>query len=333
MKLELPQPEIWERLNDAVKQELSLEAEASVRVFTDLSAAVFEIAQGTAQFMSHKKAVGWIKGQTPVFDFLLPHFYKEAYEIQQISHSLLQNEEALKTWAQDLKRDTAFILFAEDHPITGEIYPFADELDRLLNEKRIPSFRISHRSHFEQKNQIRPYTVRICAFAANLAVAVCGERFRSPALVASFQWWNKAEVIERLQESRQRYVSSPELVQGFEKAVSVEAKLWFQNSASRLWDRAVAIFPDVNGEALLRQIAGKLNLAAGENQERLPLDTTNLCYRPSARPYHGWWEPYPGDDVLSGLMIFSADILVTKDFAKLVLSSYEEVKSLQSWTA
>src|SRR5437868_6339989 len=155
MKLALVPLEEWEKLNDQLKIQFSLPAENSVKIYKGMAHAVFETAQGTAQFLSHKRSLGVVKGQTPYFDSLLPYFYKEVFGVQAISHLALTDPEV---WVNSLKKDTIFVLLAEDHPVTGELYNY-DRLDELLNEKKIFSFRISHFRHFYEKVPLRPFFV------------------------------------------------------------------------------------------------------------------------------------------------------------------------------
>lgn len=328
--MDLPLTENWEQLNDLLKAELLIASPLGVRTFKDISSAVLEIAQGTAQFFSHKKSVGFVKGQTPTFDFLLPYFYKEAYQVKITGY--LQMDD-IKAWVEALNKDTAFVLYAEDHPVTGEVYSFCDELDRLLNEKRIGSFRISHARFAAENLEVRPYSVRICSWASDLCVALCGERFRSPALVAHRQHWDKEGVLQNLRNARAAWKQDPQAVQDFEKSFAAVAGVqpWFSaRQTQRLWDRALLIFNDVSAEALAEKIFAHFGWSVTEGWRHI--ETTNMCRWSAVRMYNSWWEPLPPDDVLRGLLIFSADLLKTKDFAKLVLSSYEEIKNLQAWT-
>ncbi|HEY8270180.1 MAG TPA: hypothetical protein VIG33_04780, partial [Pseudobdellovibrionaceae bacterium] len=144
MKLALIPLEEWERLNDQLKIDFSLPAGNSARIYKGMAHAVFETAQGTAQFFSHKRSLGVVKGQTSYFDSLLPYFYKEVFSVQAMSHLAVVDPEV---WVNSLKKDTSFVLFSEDHPVTGELYDY-DHLDELLNEKKIFAFRISHFRHF-----------------------------------------------------------------------------------------------------------------------------------------------------------------------------------------
>ncbi|KYG68222.1 hypothetical protein AZI87_02905 [Bdellovibrio bacteriovorus] len=326
MFIDVVRPEAWEELNDQVKAALGLEPKARARSFAGIASAVFEISQSTAQFMSHKKAIGVILGQTSVFEGLLPYYYKETYEVAALSHLKLHD---VKEWVENLKKETCFVLFAEDHPVTGEIFPFADELDKLLNEKRIFSFRVSHARHFQESITIRPYTVRLCSYAPSVAVAIVGERFRSPAMMAQNMSWQAEAFIKELTEARGEHQSNPLLVENFEKEISAVARLYFSAEATRLFDRAVFSFSDVSAEAVADNLFKKLGISKVEGWQKMA--STNMCHWSAIKMFRHWWEPTPSLEQLRGLLIVGLELLNTKDFAKLVISSYEEVKLQQSW--
>ncbi|KYG62038.1 hypothetical protein AZI85_07490 [Bdellovibrio bacteriovorus] len=326
MFIDVVRPEAWEELNDQVKAALGLEPKARARSFPGIASAVFEISQSTAQFMSHKKAMGVILGQTSVFEGLLPYYYKETYEVAALSHLKLHD---VKEWVESLKKETCFVLFAEDHPVTGEVYPFAEELDKLLNEKRIFSFRVSHARHFQEAIAIRPYTVRLCSYSPSVAVAVAGERFRSPAMIAQNMSWNAEAFLKELSDARREHQNNPLLVENFEKEISAKAQPYFKCGTPRLFDRAVFTFSDVSAEAVAENLFKKLGLSKTEGWQKMA--STNMCHWSAIKMFRHWWEPTPSLEQLRGLLIVGLDLLNTKDFAKLVISSYEEVKLQQSW--
>jgi hypothetical protein len=327
MLIDVVRPETWEELNDEVRHVLGLSPKLKARVFQGLGQAVFEIAQGSAQFMAHKRSIGVIRGQTPVFESLLPYYYKETYEVHSLSHLALVN---VKDFVEGLKKDTNFVLFAEDHPVTGEVYPFVDELDKLLNEKRIFSFRVSHAQHFTQSEELRPYSVRLCSFTPDLAVAILGERFRSPSLSAFNQAWNKTDILLRLEQARLVRPHDDKTVQDFEAQVQNKIPLYFAANKKRLSDRSVLVIPDASAEAVAQLLFKKLGWTADEGFKKI--ETTNQCHwSTGAKTFKTWWEPNPTPQNLRGLLIISLSALQTKDFANLLISSYEEIKQLQSW--
>lgn len=329
MKLDLSLAENWQQLNDAVEKTLNISVPLRARVYKDLSSAILEVAQGTAQFFSHKKCLGFIKGQSPAFDFLLPHFYKEAFQVKLTSYLQLTN---VNEWVETLNKDTSFVIFSEDHPVTGEKFLFCDELDRLLNEKRICSLRISH-ARFSQDNlEVRPYSVRICSWAEDLAIAICGERFRSPPMVVHRQSWHSDGVLKQIHNVQKSLVVNPLKVAEFENLLTSKIpalQAWFKQGEERLWDRAVVNFTDISGEALIARLFALLGLKTPQAYSQI--ETTNMCRWGVTGFYQSWWEPLPTDEDLRGLVIFDAQILGAKDFADLVLSSYEDIKKLQAW--
>lgn len=324
MKLALVPLEEWERLNEQLKIHFSLPPDNSAKIYKGMAHAVFEIGQGTAQFLSHKRSLGVVKGQTPYFDSLLPYFYKEVYGVQAISHTALTNPEE---WVNGLKKDTIFVLLAEDHPVTGELYDY-DKLDALLNEKKIFSFRISHFRHFYEKNPLRPYSVRICYFNNDLAVAMCGERYKTPALMAPQMSWNPSQCLTTLEKVH----ASPQdqqLVETFEKSFAGDATPWFTQPTPRLYDRVLLKFPEVSAEALLQRLYDHLQVDPSKYYETI--DTTNLCRWHHFKTFAGWWEPKPTPEDLESLLVIDSGWLVTKDFAKILKTTYEEIKAEQSW--
>ncbi|QDK38863.1 hypothetical protein DOE51_15350 [Bdellovibrio sp. NC01] len=327
MLIDVLRPEAWDEVNDAVKNYLGIEPKNKVRVYRGIAQGVYEITQGTAHFLAHKRAIGVIKGQTPVFEHLLPYYYKETYEVAVRSHSQITD---VKEWVESLKKETCFVMFAEDHPVTGEVYPFVEELDRLLNEKRIHSVRVSHARHFSEKVEVRPYTVRLCSYSADLAVAVTGERFRSPTMMVESMAWDKAAILRDLENSIKSKSVDRDLVEAFETEISSAAQLVFKKDAVRIYDRAACYFQDASAEAVAELLFKKLGISTEQGWEKM--SSTNMCYWSGIKMFKHWWEPEPSHEMLRGLLIISVDLLKTKDFAKTLISSYEEIKQQQSWT-
>lgn len=327
MLIDVVRPQAWEEVNDVIKKYLGLGPKMRARVYRGLAQAVFEISQGTAHFMSHKRSIGVVRGQTPVFENLLPYYYKEVYEVHSRSHLQVTNA---KEWVESLPKETCFVLFAEDHPVTGEQYAWSDELDRLLNEKRIFSLRVSHAKHFFDSLDVRPYSVRMCSYSPEAAVAILGERFRSPAMIVENMPWDAESFLRQVQEARSSTSINIPLVEQFENEISSHAELFFQPGSLRVFDRAVCYFKDVSAEALADLVFAKLGLSREQGWQKL--NSTNMCHWSGTRMFLHWWQPEPTQEMLRGLLVIGPDLLATKDFAKLLLSSYEELKQQQSWS-
>lgn len=304
MKLDLFPLETWETLNSTIKNQWSVASDVSVRVYSDLPAAVYEVAQGTAQFLSHKRSLAFIKGQTFAIQPLLPYFYKEAYQIQILSHQGLAD---MKTWVENLKKDTLFVLFCEDHPVTGEKYPW-QEMDALLNEKRIFSVRISHNSHFVEEQEILPYSIRICSYSQKMAVAFCGNKFKSPPLIAPAGYWGSDELKKEVLSLERKKQDDKKLVTQFETNLP-EGFHRFINHEQRVYDRAVIYSKDVNGEAVQQYISTALNLPMNAPGAEALIETTSLCRWGGTKGFDDWWEPVPDKNTLRGLLVIDVKLL------------------------
>lgn len=321
MLIDVARPELWEDLNDLLKVKLSIPNKVSTRAYRGLNHAAFEVAQGTSHFMAHKKSIAVIQGQTPVFEHILPYYYKEAYQVQAVTREKIIS---IPEWVESLNKDTLFVLLAEDHPVTGEIFPGVDELDRCLNEKRITVIRISHALHYFDNLEIQPYTVRLCSYGSDHAIAYCGERFRSPPLAAHGMAWDAEKFVAEIEHQKNIQKQESAVVEKFESQFPQEQR-FFQNSSARIFDRAICVFPDVSGEAVVDNLKTKIQF---QNDDVV---TTNLCYWKSAKTFKAWWKPCPTDNELRGMIIISARLLSDKDFAKHFVSAYEDIKQKQSW--
>ncbi|MGE5087399.1 MAG: hypothetical protein ACM3MG_13930 [Bacillota bacterium] len=327
MLIDVVRPESWNELNDSLKTQLGLPTPLSARAYKGIAQAVFEITQGNAQFMSHKKSIGVIKGQTSVFESLLPYYYKETYEVSIVSHLDLKN---VKEWVESLKKDTNFVLFAEDHPVTGEVYSFADELDKALNDKRIFSVRVSHARHFNEALEVRPYSVRLCSFAPEIAVAILGERFRCPPMMAQNMAWNIEEFLQDVQLSLSEHSANPKLVKEFEKSIASIAEGYFKEDQARLYDRAVIEFKDVSAEALAQKVFSKLGMSPEEGW--MNISSTNMCHWSGTKMFGHWWDPTPSPETLRGMLVVRGAMLEEAEFTKILIAAHTEIMQEQSWS-
>ncbi len=325
MHIDVIPTEAWESLGDELKKSFAgaLYSEGSVvqlRAYKGVGHAAFEVTHPLVQLYAHKRNIAAIKGLTPAFDFLLAQFLKEAYTVQVTEHLQVGSK---STWVEQLKKDTNFVLMAEDHPITGEVFE-TDELDQLLNDKKIFSVRVSHARHFQNTDEIRPYSARILSFGPDLAVVIHGSKFKVAGLTAPQMGWDKTAVIQKIQRKRKR-VFDQNLVQAFETTLA-EFK-FFTESTPRLYDRSLLSFPDISGEALVQEIADAMSL--NKNSIEDLISTTNQCSWDEPYTFGKWWIPTPVAEVLRGTVVFSAEILARKEFANLVKASYEKIKGLQ----
>lgn len=308
--------ELWDQINETVKRNNFQSHEGSVKCFTSMAQALIELAQGTSQFLSHKKNVSIFQGATPFCGVLVAHIIRDGVQVQNaLAVELPTSLEAAKKWVEALPRETAYVLFPEDHIVTAEVYSW-DFLDAALNEKRIYSLRLSHHRHLQAQAQVRPFSVQICVFDIDHIVALCGSRFKTPT--GSVAWMNWPQnFCNEIAKLKTRFCD-PQLVKEFESELS---EYQFLKTSSRVFDRAVLSFPHLNSDRLLKTM-DFLNLG---------LSNTSLCSWDSFALMSGWWKPELSADTLRGLLILPAEALKTANLASQLRVSYEKMQKEQSW--
>ena len=319
MKLDLVPFEAWESLNEALSAQLKYE-NSSVRAYAGAAAAIYELTMSTAQFYSHKRSVGLIEGQTPYLVSLLPYLYREGYQVQ---FAPKEEKPDWKTWVEGLKKDTNFVAFCEDHPVTGELYA-VDEIEQLLNEKKIFCLRISHNSHLYQRIEVKPYSVRICSYQGKAAVAILGTKLRSPPLMTQSMDWTREEFLKLVIDSA-KDIQDKKLVQEFEKNLPGSYQSYLKTE-NRIYDRALFYNPEITGEALQQFLKKELKqplLAAGLERE---IETTHLCRWGGTVSYDHWWKPTPAPEVLRGLMVISCELIKKYPLKALLEKSLKDLQ-------
>lgn len=323
MRLDLAASEDWDRVAAALRPLTGTADEETPHPHPGLAAAVVEWTLGLAQVFSHKRSVAYVKGNSHAYDHVIPWFLKETYNVQTAAWSDLDTEDKAVAWIQSLKKDTAFVMTAEDHPVTGALEN-ADVIDRLANEQKFFSFRVSHSAFLTRAAHARPYSVRLCSVDEALAVSFAGSRLRVPPLFSQKHPWSVDEVTRRW--LARRAAENRDAVVAFE--AGFDSHRWFPaNSTERLFDRAVLAFDDVSGEALLTELQRRdPSLAPGRD-----VDTPNLCHWDSTRLLKSWWSPPPPEEKQRGMVVFDAAVCARKDFAPLVRAVYEDIKRQSLW--
>lgn len=319
MLVDLIAPESWEKTNDQVKAALAVPSENNIRVYKGLPHSILEMTLSLAQLYVHKRYLGLIKGLSPAFDFMNTYFLRESYNLQTTEHVHLKSD---LSWLSQLHKDTHFMMYAEDHPVTGELCDY-DSIDKILNDRKIFSLRVSHFNHLYKSEKMRPYSCRICSYGNDLSIIIMGERVKPAPMMAHQMGW-EFESIQKLLKKDKNHLASPFLVDEFE-AHFQNFKYFKDANTQRLYDRSVLCFPDINGEALLTQLAQQFP------REQNLMETTSACKWGAFKIYKGWWLPQPSLETLRGILVFASPLLEKKDFAKKVQSAYEAVKALQEW--
>lgn len=312
--------EIWDQVNQAVKGSLFPDFAGTLRCFTSTLQSLSELALGTGQFLSHKKKISVFYGASPSFELLIPTWIREAVGVQSLKVTEMpQNLPSAQEWVAQLPKETSYVLFPEDHAVTAEVYPW-QYLDEALNEKRIISIRLSHHHHLVNDLTPMPFSIRICVLDVGHIMALLGTRIKSPAgMISGFNW--SLDFAKEIAAIKRR-AENKKLVQEFEKQF-VENQ--FLQTESRVFDRAVLCFPEINSDRLIQELIRRL----GPNLENL--SGTSLCSWSSYRMMSGWWHPEPTPNQLRGLLLIPAEALQEKNFLVEMKKACIDIMKEQSW--
>lgn len=309
MRIDLLHSFSWEESGEAgaaaLPEHLKLTGGQSVRVYNGLSQALFEIAFGTAHLFSHKRNMGLVSGNTWAFDAIMPLLYKENFQVQEVSWQTAD----FKTFLADLKKETLFVLWSEDHPITGELAE-ADQIDQELNSRRIFSIRVSHFAHLTRGQELRPYSIRLCSLSQGLTLALCGARFRTGPVIAHRQNWSVSDIVEQIQSRYGNAHEDESAVLNFEKETPLASGFFpLLQHHRRIFDRAIIYHPNLNSEPVMHSLLGKQALS--RQGEAADVEILNRCRWQPLPQLRAWWKPMPDEAVLRGLLLLSVNQIKT----------------------
>lgn len=323
MRVDLIPWESWDLANARLREIWQLSGGSPLHLHKGLMTGVHEIAVSLAQVFSHKRALGVVKGNTWAFDGVLPWFLKEAYQVQGGMLSELNDASKIEAWARAMKKETAFVLLSEDHPVTGATWNW-EIADRVLNEMKIFVLRVSHSTEMDVAVEMLPYSCRICSLSPEMAVSIAGSKWRVNAPLSSGFAWDIAAVEKEIAR-RQIHLENRAAVEKFE-AQFLEQR-FFKNEESRRYDRAVLQWEDLSAEALLQSLGKVLKTPAFDEG----MDTANACRWKTPKVSRGWWQNAPSSDQLRGLAVFSAALVADSQFVTTLNQTITELKKRQSW--
>jgi len=247
-----------------------------------------------------------LRSNTYAFQGVLPYLYKEGFQIQIANFDSGFNA---KEFVEGLKKDTSFVIYSEDHPVTGECVDHS-ELDLLLNEKKIFSIRVSHHLWKKGMSQLHPYHIRICSVHPEFSFVQFGEKLKSPTMTTQFLDWRYSKIKQTTEDELKNFSEDKKIILDFEDHLPNDWKK-FIDSKNRIFDRAVICNETLNAEAVLNQIVRSY---LPEYQMPLPGHSTKLdCVNFARWKIFGhlddWWKPLPRQNQIRGMLIVSLDLL------------------------
>lgn len=332
--------ENWERSRAVVKKHLDLNCQ--VWVHKSLAAAVFEVLESLRSLYGHKKSLAGMKGFTSAYEYIWAQYLREMYNCATIVWNELNSPVKVQQFFDALKADTIFFIWAEDHPVTGQKISadVANEIEKLANQRKIFSIRISHAAHFESRpvnsinaeQEFSAFSVRIQSFAKDLAVVLAGTRFKALNLVSANSEWDHQQTLTKVIQALENFTSDKRIVEEFESDF-LQEKVFDKIENNRLYDRVVLSFADINGDRLRELLLQKLGISQDKSFNEL-VQTTSLCnLHDNLRMFSNWWLPMPTNEFLRGLILLDLKIAKNPATKKHVQDAVAEIRAEQSTNA
>jgi hypothetical protein len=298
-------PESWDHLCTAIKSLWGLDShKCQIKVYRGVSHALYEITQGLTVMFPHKQGVGHIEHMSPYFEPLMVGFSRLGYQIHTTPSTALHDPAA---WVAALVKDTVFVLWSDDDPLTGQLYPSAP-LREQLKDKRIFQIRVSHSSHLRPTPKAPgPYDIEVCSVTPDLCVAITGERARFVDAVTPQMPWRTQEILALL-KNQKPLVEDAAKVQVFE----TDARTGFTpllTKPERLYDRAVLFARDVDGFSVISELAKALKIEIGEPGGESLLETTSLCRWNTLNGLKWFSDQGREPEIVRGLVIIDQSLL------------------------
>lgn len=267
MRIDLPLKETWDAVSEQYRAALpGLSPATQVQIYAGYQHALFEATVGLGRLFSHKRSIATVEPAEPVAAAIEAAFAGEGYNIRHLRDLSSLNassaaDEALLQNATEL----AFVVFSDDDPVTGRVFDHSRLLGEL-KDQRIFRIHLSHAAHRFAPGipQPAPYEIRICSLSPERALLVAGERFKiQPALAPRLPWHAAASVDERLAViSPERYQVQKKTILDFEDSLPEGFRSYFDaKDQQRVFDRAVIVADEVDGFALIDELARALGVA------------------------------------------------------------------------
>lgn len=325
MYIDLEVDGAWDSINENVSS--VVKTTRRCRVYRGLKHALLETALSLSRLFPHRKKVFYLKNSDPTFGPTLLALASEGFEMVEMTVEDLKDP---KNIVANIDHQTLFILVNADIPFTGEHVDLT-VLRQSLKDKRVFLIVASHARHFfEPSTEPGDYEIGLQSIHLDLALAILGPRARHGSITAEHFSW-RPSVIDEIKMAFSSRTGDPKAVQKFESSQVADFQPLFpSNFMQRSFDRAVIFWTDMDGHALIAELARQLNRSLLSPGEETHLETTSLS-RWGGLKTMDWLRQQRNltPEQVRGLVLIDHSLL-TSDFLEILKRSRQAVLSRQS---
>lgn len=303
------------------------------QVYQGIGHALIEVCLGVTRKYPTRKRVFYMKNTGPQFDLVMAALSREGLIVEGIEYEELVDLEKLK--GRIVTSETLMVLSSEDDPVVGR--KFANQqINEILDGQRIVHVNVSHSAHTLDGKTPQPakYAAHLWRVNHNLALAFLGERLSLDAPIAESLFWEK-DAIDQVQNFLREIPkdSNKEAVRSFEQKKIGGSKPFFSEAELRLYDRAVVFWEDLDGHALLDELANARNEPLKDPGFDFRFECTSLSRWGGFKTFdwlsHLAGGPMRTPEVLRGTVIFSLKTIGDPGFAVLLENAVQKILKIQ----
>ena len=316
MRIALPSSTNREILERQIRNDHGISDAQRIRLCAGLCHALPETARGLFSQYPHRTIMAVQKDGGPHFEALITLFSREGFKVLEFTKSDFANP---AKFIEGMGKNGLFVLASEDDPLTGEIFDLEKIRDELAKQ-RIFFVTVSSSLHVREKTNMAFHDVssRLLVLGEGLTLCLDGARVLvDPLLRGEVEVWGKYEPAVSGENEVQ--------VKEFEKKLKSVASPVLKEADSRLFDRAVLSFRDLDGSAVLETFRGQKNIKDGQTGFHRLIEAPSLC-RWGDSLSQNWlrargWDP----GFIRGMVVFDAS-LATDENARLLVELANELK-------
>ncbi len=310
--------ERYHQLNSKLSAEI-FDGKYILRAYQNASFAIYDIAMGLQQYLSHKNHLGLVKNGSSLIEGLTPFWLRQGLPLQ-----LKLESQSWFEFIETLNSETNFVVWSSENEITGEVIVSEKEcleIHERLSKKRIFSIQVTEQ--LITSLTLPNYAVIILRKSIlndDACLVVMSEKMKALSVIGSYQSLDFARLFSQAAAQLNSTTDLKQLEKNLE-----QKSLYYVHYAmvpARLSDRVVFNFKDISGAALKEDLGLNDRLAFAPSQ----------CPFWILQSWKNWWKEAESEALIRGLCIVSLEAF--KNDAQLpdrIKASVDKIRRLSQW--
>lgn len=319
--------ERWDLLNRELTQRLlGEESKDEVRLYQGAEHAIWEVTQGLSRLFPHRRKIFYFQYQDPFHDHAMFSLLRDGFEVTALPIAQMSDPQS---WQSQIGKETLLFLYSEDDPILGRKFDFENAV-ATCDQHKVFAVKVSHHRHRleEWSGLDSPFAIDIKSYRADLAVAHLGSKAKIASAIAPFLEWEGCALDPILKWTIPGVSDWEKTVSAFESALPGGAQPLWGNDCSRLYDRAVFYWEDMDGHSIIYHLAEALGWKLGSPGIEERLETTSLSRWGGLRTMDWLKQQGLTESQIRGTVVLHASVL-GEEIKQRLIETVNKVRQLQ----